>query len=133
MKTLTINGKVVQLKRLRNSKKGVTVDGTRLHIAGLGTVYIQAYDTEKELIAATPSFTEASQPRQARGPSPIPPPPVIKAEDNRGLMERIIRVMTATNEQVNQISERLTMLEDAATRPSRPSAPRPPPPGNGGH
>jgi hypothetical protein len=47
-----VNGKLIKLRKLRMSAKGAQVDGARVHVAGLGTVYVQVYEERKAAVMA---------------------------------------------------------------------------------
>ncbi len=105
--TLNINGKEIKLAHMRRSKKGANVDGARIHLDGLGTVYVQLYESERFVADRLKAQVAA-----AKRPAAVPAPPP------SDVLELVLEVLKST-------TDRLSALEDAVTRPipnPRPSA-----------
>lgn len=60
MSKIKINDKEIVLKKIRTSKKGANVDGARVHVDGLGTVYVQVYEPQKAVAHARPPLPKPS-------------------------------------------------------------------------
>jgi hypothetical protein len=107
-KTINVNGKVIKLSRLRTSKKGAAVDGARVHVEGLGTVYVQVYEPRQAVREHVQRITQRQRPQR-------------QVREADALMVEILQ----------RLSERMDAIEDKLTepynepRPTRPSAPRP--------
>ncbi len=89
---IEIAGKKVPLRLMRVSKKGVKVEGARVHVKGLGTVFISVY--EPKPIPFPPGSTR------------INPPNTHQQET----LEMLVDVLKA-------MSDRVSALEDSVTRP----------------
>jgi hypothetical protein len=102
-KEITLNGLKVKLNPLPPSKKGAKKLGSRIHVKGLGTVYVLVYET-----TARPG--RPANPTPPRG-AELKAPQVSHAEvsDVQAMMVDILRKM----------NERLDAVEDAVTRPPR--------------
>lgn len=98
-KFIQIAGKRVHLAHMRRSKKGAEVVGARVHIKGIGTVYVQVYERE-EMAPPTP-------------PSPPPPPPPTPSE-RRPPSRQADQIDQLTAEVLRALTDRLARLEKRA-------------------
>ncbi len=111
---LVINGKEVKLSHVRSSKKGARVDGARIHLEGLGTVYVQLYSA-KDLAVA-----------HMKSPAPTPKTPA-----PTGPLEMMLEVLKAQTERIAEDERRIgaleRMLQPPTIVPSKGKVPHPKP------
>lgn len=103
--TLVINGKEVKLAHVRRSKKGARVDGARVHLEGLGTVYVQLYEEQSAAVRAHLKAT------------PITPPKALTPKPTDTL-EMMLEILKAQTERIATDERRIAALERMLAPPT---------------
>lgn len=106
-KYIQIAGKRIKLAHMRRSKKGAEVVGARVHIKGLGTVYVQVY--EKEELAPPAS------------PPAVPPTPLERRSPQRHVDQTdqlMVEVLRSLSAKVERLEKRAVILPEGTTIPN---------------